>query len=322
LLRSWIGIVLILFVHVRSDVPVAATNEILKGTYERIDDEKIEMVYQLPSSGVVKGVLAVFHGCSHRATDWFPKSESCKKCIGLPVERVIAKKALDSGLAVLALSSSNKEHKCWSPHSDTMPVARAIKHFYTVLSTKQSPPSVVNTAGAGSSVYVIEKMSPPLFLLGASSGGSFVGNFAAEGKSLNVLVSALCVQISVVRQTNQSSRLPPTLFVHMTLDPHTSRGVNRAVEVLNKKTTTSTQDNNIRAAQMTCEPKALGPTYFFDHGAALSAQDSTTLVTAFKEAGIVDSTTGKLKNDPRSSMVDWRQVGRTENHDNNNTYDC
>lgn len=305
MLRSWIGIVLILFVHVRSDVP----NEVLIGTYERIDDEKIEMVYQLPS-GVVKGVLTVFHGCSHRATDWFPKSESCKKCIGLPVERVIAKKALDNGLAVLALSSSNKEHKCWSPHSDTMPVARAIKHFYTViLSTKQGPASVVNTAGAGSSVYVVEKMSPPLFLLGASSGGSFVGNFAAEGKSLNVLVSALCVQISVVRQTNQSSRLPPTLFVHMTLDPHTSRGVNRAVEVLNKKTT-STQENNIRAAQMTCEPKALGSTYFFDHGAALSAQDSTTLVTAFKEAGIVNSTTGKLKSDPRSSMVDWRQVGR------------
>ena len=173
-------------------------------------------------------------------------------------------------------------------------------------------------------------MSPPLFLLGASSGGSFVGNFAAEGKSLNVLVSALCVQISVVRQTNQSSRLPHTLFVHMALDPHTSRGVNRAVEVLNKKTTTTQE--NIRAAQMACEPKALGPSYFFDHGAALSAPDSATLVTAFKEAGIVDSATGKLKSDPRSSMVDWRQVGRegddlliNQRHSeyiNNNTYDC
>ena len=109
--KSWIGIVLILLSQVRSDVPAAVatvTNEELKGTYERIDDEKIEMVYQLPSGGVVKGVLAVFHGCSHRATDWFPKSDSCKKCIGLPVERVIAKSALDSGLAVLALSSSNK----------------------------------------------------------------------------------------------------------------------------------------------------------------------------------------------------------------------
>ena len=304
----WCYVVVILFSLVHSDLPVA--DEVLKGTYERIDDEKIEMVYQLPT-GTVKGVLTVFHGCSHRATDWFPKSESCKKCIGLPVERVIAKKSLDSGLAVLAITSSNKEHKCWSPHSDTMPVARAIKHFYTLLSTKQGP-SVANTAGtgAGSSVFVVEKMTPPLFLLGASSGGSFVGNFAAEGKSLNVLVSAICVQISVVRQTNQSSRLPPTLFVHMALDPHTSRGVNRAVEVLNKKTTMNTggtQENN-RAAQLVCEPKALIPTFFFDHGAALSAQDSATLVTAFKEAGIVDATTGKLKSDPRSSMVDWRQV--------------
>ena len=309
--RWWWCFILIFFILISlvrcSDLPVVADNE-LKGTYERIDDEKIEMVYQFPSGGTIKGVLAVFHGCSHRATDWFPKSESCKKCIGLPVERVIAKKALDNGFAVLALSSSNKEHKCWSPHSDTMPVARAIKHFYTVLSSTKQGSSVANTAGAGSSVFVVEKMTPPLFLLGASSGGSFVGNFAAEGKSLNVLVSALCVQISVVRQTNQSSRLPPTLFVHMALDPHTSRGVHRAVEVLNKKTTTTTSTENNRAAQLACEPKVLVPTFFFDHGATLSIQDSVTLVAAFKEAGIVDSSTGKLKSDPRSSMVDWRQV--------------
>jgi len=88
----------------------------LVGQYLRIENESIEMVYQLPPVSPIKGVLALFHGCSHRATDFWPASDSCKKCIGLPVERTIALAALRRGLAVLAISSSNSEHKCWIPH--------------------------------------------------------------------------------------------------------------------------------------------------------------------------------------------------------------
>jgi hypothetical protein len=145
-------------------------------------------------------------------------------------------------------------------------------------------------------------MNPPLFLLGASSGGSFVASFAAENKALSVYASAICVQISAIRQTNHV-HVPPTLFVHMASDGHTARAVGRTVEQLNKK---STAGAAVSAAQYICQSKPLLPSYFHDHGEALTAADSATLVAALTAGGLVDAATGKLKDDPR--MTDWRQV--------------
>ena len=281
---------------------------ILRGIHERIESETIEMVYQLPSdTSETKGVLAVFHGCSHRATDWFPTSQSCSSCIGLPVERAIVQGALDRGFAVLALSSQNKDHKCWIPHGDIVPVSKAIRHFYeqilkkrtTVGSNRRELISLDNGNKGGVSANL--KMDPPLFLLGASSGGSFVGSFSAEGRALNVYTSAICVQISAIRQTNHV-HVPPALFVHMASDGHTARAVGRIVEQLNKKSA----GGAAAAAQYICQSKTLIPSYFQDHGAALTATDSATLVAALTTSGMVDAATGKLKDDPR--MTDWRHV--------------
>ena len=42
--------------------------------------EGVEVVWQgLPSP---KGILMLFHGCRHSATDYFPKSDSCPACLG------------------------------------------------------------------------------------------------------------------------------------------------------------------------------------------------------------------------------------------------
>eukprot|EP00960_Hanusia_phi_P063110 765372-Hanusia_phi.AAC.1 len=40
--------------------------------------------------------------CSHSATDFFDKSDDCKECIGLPIERKIVSAALDKSLSVIA----------------------------------------------------------------------------------------------------------------------------------------------------------------------------------------------------------------------------
>lgn len=169
-------------------------------------------------------------------------------------------------------------------------MSKAIKHFYSI---------VAPTSTAATTLTPL-KMTPPLFLLGASSGGSFVGTYGAESKALGTPASAICVQISGVRQTNHG-HLPPTLFVHMAQDSHTSRVVARTVEQLTKKT-----GSGSAAQQHACLPKPLVPSFFADHGAALAAHDSATLVAALKEAGFVDGTSGRLKYDPRSS--DWRPV--------------
>ncbi len=78
--------------------------------------EGIEAVYQLPSSSdSIEGVLFVAHGCSHSATDWWPKSTACMKCTGLPVEMNIVREAIYAHkFAVIAVNSMNRVHKCWN----------------------------------------------------------------------------------------------------------------------------------------------------------------------------------------------------------------
>ena len=66
--------------------------EELKGIKSEIDvgDRKVEYVYQIPtSSAKPKGVVFLAHGCQHSSTDFWPKSDTCSSCIGLPVERAI-----------------------------------------------------------------------------------------------------------------------------------------------------------------------------------------------------------------------------------------
>ena len=297
---KWIATAVVWMTTVRRVLSVTP----LHGIYERIETETIEMVYQLPPDTLeLKGVLAVFHGCSHRATDWFPASDSCKACIGLPVERTIAQGALDRGFAVLAISSQNKEHNCWLPHGDIVPVSKAIRHFYEFLkkASKVGSKRRALFSSIDKGVSSTQMMNPPLFLLGASSGGSFVASFAAESRNLSLHVSAICVQISAIRQTNHV-HVPPTLFVHMASDGHTSRAVGRSIEQLNKKSVGGVAV----AAQHVCQSKVISPSYFHDHGQALSAADSATLVAALTAAGMIDAATGKLKDDPR--MTEWRQV--------------
>lgn len=42
--------------------------------------EGVEVVWQgVPNP---KGILMLFHGCRHSATDYFPQSDSCPHCLG------------------------------------------------------------------------------------------------------------------------------------------------------------------------------------------------------------------------------------------------
>eukprot|EP01036_Dinobryon_divergens_P028192 gene28192-37095_t len=227
------------------------------------------MVYERTSK--VSGVLLLAHGCQHSATDWWPHSQSCPQCIGLPVEREIVLEALRHDILPVALSSSNRAHKCWTGRD--VPVAsRLIAHIYTR--------------------YLHSDYSIPLYLLGASSGGSFVG-MLAQSKSTKPKVSAICVQIMAL---NNYSSLPPSLFVLMTRDAATLRHV--------EKNAAHLKDFSI----LRVEEKPITPTFFYDHGQALSKEDSTAVHTALKKAALIGSDSF-LTSDPR--MSEWREVVKT-----------
>lgn len=190
----------------------------------------------------------------------------------------IVKEALSRSILPIAISSSNRHHKCWMPH-DKVIVTAALKHLYENV------------------LKITELNSLPLYLFGASSGGSFVGQFGQAVKSMGIHVKSVCVQISSLYSSRVTHETPPTLFVHMAQDTSTATDVTSMIKRLQAEGTPS--------AEMICHPKPITPTYFAEHGDALSSEDSATLVRALIAAGFL-SADSFLLSDPRKS--DWREV--------------
>lgn len=236
--------------------------------------ESIEAVYQLPTPlESIQGVLFVAHGCSHSATDWWPKSSSCTKCTGLPIEMSIVREAVYTNkFAVIAISSLNRVHKCWNG-KDVPRVQEAVKYFYK---------------------NIIPGKNVSFHALGASSGGGFVG-FLSQQTS-EIPVSSLCVQISSVGG-EKSSTLPPALFILMSRDEHTLNHV---------KTITAPAIS--KSSVLVTSPKEIRPDYFSSKSNKLiTAEESRAIHAAFSEGKIIDEKNFLIE-DPRSS--EWREVRR------------
>lgn len=234
-----------------------------------------EAVYQLPGSRhayvVPKGLIFLAHGCSHAAIDWWPSTPTCPSCIGLPVEMSIVSAALNSGFAVIAVSSSSREHKCWSP-ADMNPSIAIVKSFYTN--------------------KLKNNLSIPLYLLGVSSGGSFVG-FLAQSHYLVPKPSAVCVQISAVHVVKPMF-LAPTLFVAMARDSSLLHRVTQLTHSLSS------------SKVLTAQPLPIHSAFFHEQTAGtISLQTSALLANALTDAGLLDKAR-MLATDPRASS--WRQA--------------
>lgn len=239
----------------------------LKGNWENFDG--VEIVYQLPpKEKTPTGVLFVAHGCSHSSTDWWPKSTACPKCIGLPT---IVTEGLRRNLLVIGISSSNRNHKCWT-HQDIKPVTKAINYIYK---------SYLNT-----------DLTVPLFLLGASSGGAFAGLFGLGNSELLPQVRAVCVQISAIHKTLSV----PVLFNLMEKDRDTIAMVEE------KKATQYPGGYKI----LISPALPITATFFSEHSAVRSAKDSESIQKALLNAGYLNKETLHLLDDPRRS--DWRSV--------------
>lgn len=255
--------------HVETVIESTAHIYPLVGQYLSLNG--IEAVYQLPTPlENIDGVLFVAHGCSHAATDWWPKSTSCTKCTGLPIEMSIAREAIyNQKFAVLAISSLNRVHKCWNA-KDIPRVQEMISYFYS---------------------NIIPGKNVTLHALGASSGGSFVG-FLSQQKQ-DISISSACVQISSVGGGKLAS-MPPTIFVLMSRDEHTVNHVKAVTSEIPK------------SKVLVTSPKEVGPDYFFlRSNKMISLEESKLIHKALYEDGIIDSK-HFLIDDPRTT--EWREV--------------
>ena len=71
----------------------------------------LETLWEVPAKP--KGVLFVAHGCNHQGSDFWPPSPRCRHCLGLPEEGLVRAAALRRGYAVVAVTSFNRDSKCW-----------------------------------------------------------------------------------------------------------------------------------------------------------------------------------------------------------------
>ena len=152
----------------------------LNGTYEVIPKNAIEIVYQLPPNQSIQGIVFFAHGCSHSATDWWPKSSNCESCIGLPIERTIIEEALRNGYLALAQNSHNRKRKCW----DSADFPRTVTALQYLIANFNLPSNI------------------NIHLFGASSGGGFVGKLTLQTLrqgTIPVKIVSAVVQVMTLR---------------------------------------------------------------------------------------------------------------------------
>ena len=142
----------------------------------------------------------------------------------------------------------------------------------------------------------------PIHLLGASSGGSYVGIMAMNMPRFGFKISSICVQIMALRVDSQNSKLlsniPPTVFVHMNRDQHIAMMIHDNIVRL--------QHENVQTQEYQCKSKRITKTFFSEHGKVLSVEDSSLLFSSLLENGYLDKNTYELIDDPRLS--NWRDV--------------
>lgn len=227
------------------------------------------------------GALLLLHGCSHSATDFFPPTSTCPNCTGLPESLRITQLALSRRLSVIAVSSTNRLHKCWQVHTPTAHVPD-----YDRIAT------ALRVAAAHS-------ISSPLFVIGISSGGRFATSLPLrfDLAGINLIISP-AIYPEHHMYTLSSRPLPPHVFTHMPhRDPITAAAISRAITIL---TTLRTP-----AVEFHVAPHPVTPDFLTDAVPSWNSSVVAQLVTALKKAHVLrpDYT---LMADPRRSA--WREA--------------
>lgn len=155
----------------------------------------------------VKGLFLFFHGCSHSGQDLFR----------LPEERVMAMTALRRGLAVVSITSADRETGCWS-QEDVIRLSKdkVIEAFlYSINLPATLPRIAMGTSSGGSILFSAYEE------LKFSSMASYI---IPDGFSTQQLLEGL--------DANGKVSLPPTAFVHMTRDKHSMTSMHKQASAL------------------------------------------------------------------------------------------
>ena len=144
-----------------------------------------ELFYKFPN-GICKGILIFFHGCNHGGQDAFY----------LPEDRLVLKAALERGLAVVSISSTNRKSGCWSKTEDLADLGKVFDIWLK-------------------KVHLLKSL--PRIGMGASSGGGILFS-AYKILKFKALASYIMWKSYSKDDLQHPDTLPATAFVYMGRD--------------------------------------------------------------------------------------------------------
>lgn len=242
-----------------------------------------EIVIQRPDSQS-RGTILLLHGCSHSATDYFPSGQDCPHCLGLPEPSRIAQMSLWRGLNVVAVSSTNRDRKCWHTNPET-----GEGEDYDRVRT------ALHEANRRNAYFP----NLPLYAVGGSSGGFFASSLPLHFPIAGVY-SVISTSISVLWVDKDKSKrsFPPHAFTHMgTRDRRTASRVKEAMRIL-KTLEVATVDFNV-------EPRPVTEQYLRDAVPLWNVSTISEVVAALRRTGYINGSYF-LVSDPRKSR--WREA--------------
>lgn len=275
----------------------------LNGSYILTPDST-EIVIQAPplsSGSSPRGLVLLLHGCSHSATDFWPRSKYCETCTGLPEETKIVSELVRTGYTAMAVSSTDRR---------SLGTANGVRCWKVRASLETPDYQRIETA-----LKVAQRLrvnTSPLYVVGISSGGYFASTLPLRF-TITGIVSIVSPgvpwflenRMSAHLRNSFTTRYPPVAYVHMSeRDGLTAATVTKNVQHLKK--------HGIASMAFEVSPKAVTPDYLAQSMPHWGLPLAGRVVRQLQANGFLDSTYF-LTNNPRHSG--WRDALSTLRHD-------
>ena len=239
------------------------------------DNKPIEVVYAEPSSHS-KGLVLVFHACTHNGLKLFSPSPTCKECIGLSEEVRMVRFILQRGYTVVSITSSTK-NGCWS-NKDIPKIETVLQH------------DKFNTFHR-------------IIAVGASSGGFMAGQLLSMQKvqAAIVMIMGLSPQIVSKLSSLLDSNNPPILyFAPMPNDKGTTKRVVDNYNTLSKNKPSS----SIALDTKTCTSLPVTTQYLLQRVPNLSMPHAEYIHNTLKQNEYIHPSTNLFLMNPTNTP--WR----------------